>query len=257
MTVINNFSVNRSTPNDLVWDDETNEYVSSSDMYRVTRIDSTTFSGNENIVSVDLHNIPWVNNSMSHAFSTCTNLIHINNISNTVTDMSRAFTLCNSLVNAPVIPNSVTNMYWTFRACVNLVNAPTIPDSVTNMVYTFHSCNSLVNAPVIGNGVTNMQMAFYGTSNLQGDIYIYSNQVTDVGSCFSVIPSKNAKIKNVYIPFTYENGVNTQTYNSFINAGYKIDGSAYKVFLKDINNNYFTLSVNPTPSDATVTLVQG
>ena len=254
MADINNFSVNRSTPNDLVWDDESNEYVSSSDMYRVIRIDANTFSENENIVSVDLHNIPWVNNSMSHAFNGCTNLIHINNISNTVTDMVGTFLLCNSLVNAPVIPNSVTSMYWTFRGCENLVNAPTIPDSVTNMVYAFGGCQKLVNAPVIGNGVTNMQMTFYGSSNVQGNIYIYSNQVADAGSCFTVVPSRNAKTKNVYIPFTYENGEYTQTYNSFINAGYKINGSSYNVYLKDINNNYFTLSVNPTPSDANVTL---
>ena len=249
MTVINNFSVNRSTPNDLVWDDESNEYVSSSDMYRVTRIDSTTFSGNENIVSVDLHNIPWVNNSMLHAFGGCTNLIHINNINNTVTDMSKTFTLCTSLVNVPVIPNSVTNMYWTFRGCENLVNVPTIPDSVTNMVYAFAGCSSLVNAPVIGNGVTNMQMAFYGTSNLQGNIYIYSNQVADAGSCFTVLPSKNAKTKNVYIPFTYDNGVNTLTYNSFIAAGYDTNGTKERVYLKPLS---YIVSINATPNDAMV-----
>ena len=40
--------------------------------------------------------------------------------------------------------------------------------------------------------------------------------------------------KNVYIPFTYFNGVNTTTYNSFISAGYDTVGTTNKVYLKDI-----------------------
>jgi hypothetical protein len=43
------------------------------------------------------------------------------------------------------------------------------------------------------------------------------------------------KTKNVYIPFTYENGVNTATYNSFISAGYNENGTNCGVYLKDIN----------------------
>jgi hypothetical protein len=144
-------------------------------------------------------------------------------------------------------------MYDTFWNCFNLVNAPVIPNNVINMSYTFNGSTNLVNAPVMPNSVINMHSTFRSCKNLTGNIYIQSSKITNGASCFDY----TSLTKNVYIPFTYENGVNTKTYNSFITAGYKIDGSVNGVYLKDINNNYFTLSVNPTPSDATVTLTQG
>ena len=45
---------------------------------------------------------------------------------------------------------------------------------------------------------------------------IYSSNVTNCLYCFN-----NTSIsKSVYIPFTYSNGVNTKTFNSFVTAGY-------------------------------------
>ena len=139
MTDINNFSVNRSTPNDLVWDDETNEYVSSSDMYKVIRIDTNTFSENKNIVSIDLHNIPWVNNSMFNAFYNFKNLTSVANIPNSIINMAEAFSHCSNLEDAPSIPHGVTNLYNAFAVCTNLVNAPVIPNTVINLCYTFYA----------------------------------------------------------------------------------------------------------------------
>ena len=51
-------------------------------------------------------------------------------------------------------------------------------------------------------------------------------------NCFNT----TSLIKNVYIPFTYENGVNTATYNSFITAGYDEIGTTNGVYLMDIEN---------------------
>jgi hypothetical protein len=61
---------------------------------------------------------------------------------------------------------------------------------------------------------------------------IHSNRITNAYNCFNETTLR----KNVYIPFTYENGVNTETYNAFINAGYDKNGTTNGVYLKDINN---------------------
>ena len=96
---------------------------------------------------------------------------------------------------------------------------------------TFNLCSSLVNAPDIPNSVTNMNGTFNGCSNLTGNIYIHSNQVSNATNCFY----NTSLTKNVYIPFTYENNTNTQTYNSFIAAGYDTAGTINGVYLKNIN----------------------
>ena len=54
-----------------------------------------------------------------------------------------------------------------------------------------------------------------------GNILIYSDKITNISNCFRF--TNENKDKDVYIPFTYENGVNTKTYKSFISAGYGTD----------------------------------
>ena len=150
-------------------------------------------------------------------------------------------------------------MSSTFYQCSNLVNVPVIPNSVTNMSRTFNRCFNLVNAPVIPNSVTNMSSTFYYCINLQGNIYIQSENINRATSCFNY----TTKTKNVYIPFTYENGVNTATYNSFISAGYDTSGTQHGVYLKDLsevamlcawrdtehNITIYTLSDSPSIGD--------
>ena len=91
-----------------------------------------------------------------------------------------------------VLPNHVINMKETFYGC-NIVKTPIIPNSVTNMSHTFAYCN-----------------------NLEGDIYINSAVIENTTNCFV----GTTLTKNVYIPFRYQNGVNTQTYESFLAANY-------------------------------------
>jgi hypothetical protein len=76
-----------------------------------------------------------------------------------------------------------------------------------------------------------MYGTFAGCYNLFGDVVIQSSNVVKATRCFN----NTTLTKNVYIPFTYENGINTITYNSFINAGYDTNGTQHGVYLKDIN----------------------
>ena len=117
-------------------------------IYAVNRINISTYANNKNIVTIDLKNKSWysgvLNNYMVRAFTNCTNLQKVINISNAVTNMHDTFYRCTSLINAPAIPNSVVDMNSTFAFCSSLVNAPVIPNSVTDMTQTFigHSKNS-------------------------------------------------------------------------------------------------------------------
>lgn len=232
------------------------------------------FKNKSHITFVDLHNKPWVANSMAFAFHNCTNLTTVTNIHNAVTNMYGTFEYCSSLVNAPTIPNSVSYLGGTFFGCTNLVNAPVIPNSITVLSSTFAQCSSLTDTPVIPNSVTsmsstfancsslvnttnipdsviNMQNTFRYCTNLTGNINIISNQVTDAVNCFS----NTSLTKNVYIPY-YNNGIATTTYNSFTTAGYDNAGTLNGVYLKD-NNPEVTLTINTTPADATVTFSGG
>ena len=124
------------------------------------------------------------------------------------------------------------SMSYTFAYCYNLTQAPNIPNSVNSMANTFSYCKKLTQAPVIPNSVTDMARTFYYCTNLIGNIIIKSKNITTFRNCFY---STNAsKIKNVYIPYKYANGVNTKTYNAAFNTTYGINGKN-AVTVYDIN----------------------
>ena len=246
----NTFKNNKTVVNidlcDVPWVNNSmfNAFYNCNNLTSVTNI-------NQNVTSIayafrscsNLVNAPVIGNNVTNMYGTFYNCIRLVNapiIPNNVTSMVETFYYCYNLVNASVIPNNVASMYQTFLNCRNLVNVPVIPNSVTDMAYTFSNCRNLVNVPVIPNSVTDMSRTFWNCSNLQGDIYIKSENITNATNCFN----QTSLTKNVYIPFTYENGVNTLTYNSFINAGYTTNGSVNGVYLKDINKNTVNITLN-------------
>ena len=333
----------RDSENDLIYNRKTGSYTSSTyiDCNSVSLATNNLFADNANITSVDLQNIPFVNNQSYRTFYNCTGLTSVTNINDNTTELQATFSYCTSLVNppvlpshiqkldstfyycnkletAPIIPNTVTNMHDTFNMCSKLTTPPTIPNSVTNLdftfanagietapvipntitslsftfggtkittppvipdvvtnlQYTFYGCRNLLNPPVIPESVTNMQCSFqecnfdtapvipqnvinlnctfYNCNNLVGDVYIYSDKVTNANGCFH-ITSDTPKTKYVYIPFKDANNNNTTTYNSFISAGYDANGTKDGVYLRELVK--YTLTINPVPSDATVTFI--
>lgn len=115
------------------------------------------------------------------------------------------------LEDATIESDSLRDINSVFYNCINLVNVSVLPESIVNMPSAFNNCFSLVNSPVIPNNVTNMYRTFINCSSLTGDIIIYSTEVSNVIDCFG----NTSLSKNVYIPFTYDNGVNTKTYDAF------------------------------------------
>ena len=217
---------------------------------------SGVFTNNQNITSVTFSDgITFTNNSMVYTFYSCTNLTQAPNIPNSVTNMYRTFYYCTNLTQAPNIPNSVTNMSYTFFNCRNLTQAPNIPNSVTDMSGTFQYCHNLTPAPIIPNrvinmcktfsycynltqapnipnSVTDMAYTFSDCTNLIGNIIIKSENISNFSNCFHY--TNASKIKKVYIPYKYANGVNTKTYNAAFNSSYGINGKN-GVTVYDIN----------------------
>lgn len=196
------------------------------------------FTGCSNLITVP--DLPANTISLYRTFHGCISLPTLPTIPNSVTSLEYAFVDCKSITNSPVIPNGVTDMGATFLSCTNLATAPVIPNSVTRLAATFmgtniadmpalpnsiismsdcfHDCPQLVNVTNIPNSVQYLSQTFFNCQNLTGNIYIHSNQISDASLCFY----HTSLIKNVYIPFEYENGVNTTTRNSF-EAAYPIN----------------------------------
>jgi hypothetical protein len=138
-------------------------------------------------------------------------------------------------------------MTGTFSGCEKITTVSQLPSSLVNIAECFWNCTNLTTITIaIPSTVTNMTNCFVNCINLTGNIHIGSNQVTDASRIFN----NTTLTKNVGIPFKYENGTYTTTYNSFINAGYDELGTKEGVSLKE----EYILTITPNPSTATVSL---
>lgn len=207
-----------------------------------------TFRNCTNITNINM-TIP---NSISSTYGTfyrCWNVVNFPSIPDSVVDMTGTFQQChNATLNNSHISNNVTQLYLCFQQCYNLSGDLIIPQTVVNMRGTFsqivnrsaninvdmdncinledmsdcfNKATFLTSAPNMYNcvNVQNVFNTFVNCQYLTGDIIFGSNQITNAIDCFN----NTSLDKNVYIPFTYQNGDNTLTYNSFINAGYGTD----------------------------------
>lgn len=162
-----------------------------------------------------------------------TNLVNAYVDISNATDLSEAFDSCINLVNLTLkISNKITNLSETFSQCYNLTTQPmpTIPNTVVNMHKTFYYTYRIHSYPNIPASVTDMSETFSDCYNFTGNIYISSYNVSNAYNCFAF--TGNAR-KDIYLPFKYENGVASQTYNSFIAAGYTTTGTLNGIYLKD------------------------
>ena len=282
MTIVytrNGYDVNRTTFENinylrtinLIYEDWTNNSMDNafrncSNLYKVQQI-------NENIVSmvntfencVNLVNAPELPNSVeniSHIFDNCVKLKNVT-IPNSVQDMSYAFNNCIDITITPELPNSLTNMSYAFSNCVNIPVMPIIPDTTIDMSGAFYNCSNIKNFQDITIGVTNLYQAFENCVKLEGNLKIYSSTITNAYNCFD----GTTLDKNIFIQFKYANYEDTDTYKSFINAGYGtdpnnrkngvclVDGSGIEVDLSDYIytiDNKFTAHLTKYIGDSTV-----
>ena len=206
--------------------------VSAPDMSSATSLIHMigTFEGCSSLTSAPV--IPSNVINMESAFEGCSSLASAPSVPSGVTSLKKTFKGCSLVSTAPSLPASLTDMSEAFAEVSSLSAFPAIPNSVTDMSGAFKNCDIPTSAPDLSNvsSLTNVADAFNGCTALTGDIHISSESVDNAVNCFG----ETSATKNVYIPFVYlSNGVNTATYNAFITAGYKEDGSVNGVYLKD------------------------
>ena len=166
---------------------------------------------------------PIESRNISMMINSCSSITDVTGyINSNITSSLSLIRDARSIVNFTVnFGNAVTNLSNAFSGYVNgsigiygyisMQHGPLNFGSAVNMHNTFWNCSNLVSVGNIPNTVTNMYNTFWNCQNLTGDLYIESNQVANATGCFN----GTSLPKNVYIPFTYANGINTQTYNTF------------------------------------------
>lgn len=105
--------------------------------------------------------------------------------------------------------------------CNKLDQTIKLPSSVTNLAEVCWQCDK-VKITEIPRYVTNLYNAFSNCYAISGRINIYATDVTNTNGTFYGTTSK----KQVYIYFTYKNGVRTPIYN-YTTSGSSAYGNHY------------------------------
>lgn len=121
--------------------------------------------------------------------------LDLNFVSGWNNDYSRMFYSATNLRQVIHLSNTMTTMYATFYNCFNFNCPVQIPNTVIGLEFTFGNC-----------------------PNMTSRIDIYS---TEVMNAYNYSQSSPA-YQNTYIYYNYVNGTPTNTYNSFITAGYEV-----------------------------------
>lgn len=165
------------------------------------------------ISTIDMQNVPLVNNSMERAFNNCRNLTSVANIPNTVTSMSSAFCFCSNFNQSITIPSSVTNISSMFQGCNNFNKSITIPDNVTNISNLLRQCNNFNQKITIPNSVISMSWTFDDCNKFNQPVTI-PNGVTNMEGTFSGCRAFNqpvtipSSVTDMYYTFTYDDKFN-------------------------------------------------
>ena len=170
---------------------------------------------------------------MVSTYGFCTNLTTAV-CGDNVTNMNQAYGFCTNLTTA-VCGNNVTDMAYAYYNCTNLTTA-VCGDNVTSMVSTYNNCQNLTTA-VCGDNVTNMAYAYKNCRNIQGNTYFYSNNISNVKSCFYNRNTSN--MLNIYVP----SGSTTLTRCLYTNT-YSLVGAAITWTNDTANNRYYNATRN-------------
>ena len=195
--------------------------------------------------------------NLSYMFFRCSNITVPNFDTSNVTNMDSMFYLCNNVTvpnfntskvtsmdsmfgssNNVTVPNfdtsNVTNMQRIFQSS-NL----TIPNfntgNVTDMSYMFIGSNNYTTIPIFNtSSVVTIASMFANCYNIQGNLYIESNNVTNAINLFGLNRySSSNHVKNIYCH------TNTTTYNSIYTAIYNSTyGSRWNAYLLTMEDNY-------------------
>ena len=178
--------------------------------------------------------IPSLVTDMNHAFSN-TNITTTPDMSNasSVSNFHAAFYNCRYLTTVTSYPPTGSTFDYAFYNCIRLTTVPNvIPNNIVSTYSTFYNCPNLNNVNIFfPPTVVNMQSCFYNCKLTTGNFYIYSTEATIAG--FPTDRYSSSK-KNVYFPFTYDNGVYTTIYNNYNNYYGISDATYYNIYITDL-----------------------
>jgi len=219
----------------------------------------------------DIPHIPDSVTNMSYTFAECTNIKKLSTLPNSVSNMSYTFRNCLNLSSVSYTFDNVYNMEGTFQNCIRLNgDIQIISEKIGNANLCFdNSGTSTKNVYIPFNSTKRHLYCYsrniedYGFEKYYIDVYpinLYGTQLPayddngintgytfwftskDINRPLLGKPSSDGigttysgitrDIKNdTYV--NLDEPIPTITYNSFINAGYKTDGSLDNVYLKD------------------------
>lgn len=231
--------------NEIPWTDDnmSGAFQSCVNLTSITNISKTVTNMSSTFKSCTaLTAVPVIPNSVVNAsgiFYGCVSLNEIPVLPNLIQDLSYGFAYCTGLTEIPVLPDSISDLSHCFSYCTNITQFSRFPMNIQNLDYTFQGCSNLTVIPEILANTTSMIGTFSGCTNITGDIYIYSNAITNIANCFDGIVGP----RNIYIPYnTFNNSIRqdiyTTTYNTFVAAGYDEVGTKDNIYLKNILNLY-------------------
>ena len=175
------------------------------------------FSWMKKLQSVSLPNSV---NSLGHTFENCLSLNMSPWCGENVTNMAYTYCNCYNLTGSPVCGNNVTDMTSTYYNCCNLTGSPVCSNNVIDMSEAYRNCYNLTGSPVCGNNVTNMYGAYYGCSNLTSNGYFYSNNISNMESCFG--NRNTSTYLNLYLPSNSTSLTTALINNTFSLVGMEI-----------------------------------
>ena len=156
------------------------------------------------------------------------------------------FSNCYNLTGSPICGNNVTDMYSTYSNCPNLTGSPVCGPNVVNMAYTYGYCPNLTGSPVCGDTVTNMYYPYDGCKNLYGNMYMFSDYVSNVYYCFNT--RNNNNMLNIYvnknsISYSFLAGKSV----TFTNAGSYLYNTRDNIYIYPVKNVQEAYEVSTAP----------
>ena len=189
--------------------------------------------------------------SLMNAFTSCINLVTVNNIPKSVTSFKNCFENCNKFncqIDLSEFNIASGTLQGTFYNCSSLTYTPTLPSNYAgSMESCFQSCSELVEAPILPDGTTALKNTFNGCSKLTSVSNIPSS-CTNYDQTFSLCSSLTS------VPQDGWKGNMRYTFNNCTSLNQQINISSASN-LESTFNGCTSLSITPNlPSTANCTM---
>lgn len=150
-------------------------------------LDKQCFTGNTVIETVDCQNLAWKDNEMTSAFSGCSNLTTVTNISNLVTNISSGFSDCPKLQSVIFQSNNISNALDAFTCSTTILED-------TRHVYCHF--DSAVN--ILSNTLRSFARAGYDSTKRKDNVVIHNLDYDSTQPKITVLSDRDAATIQCY-----------------------------------------------------------